>query len=285
MTRPWSALGAVRRLPEARSHTVLCAEPDELCPTVASWVDHELAAGSKVLYKGWFLANEADRWGWLGHGARADARARGQLEMASLASMLERCQGTTEELWQLQRREVEDALREGWPSVAMTQESTHRRLDDGAGIAEFSRRERGYDRLALLWPLKTLCQLSLGEERAVAVEESLVVHHRDIVASTWTTSVVAGRWQVAGELDVAERDRFRAAVRGALLACMNRDVHIDLGAVRFLDSSCAEVLIDAARATVPRHRFVLHRTPALAAEMLALLGIGPEAIVLRDGDG
>jgi anti-anti-sigma regulatory factor len=261
---------------------VLCADGEQLRAGVAAWVDHELARGSKVLYKGWFAPERSNEWGWLGQGPRVAARGRGQLETLSLPDVLERCEGRSEGLWALQRREVEDALGAGWPSVAMTHETTRRHLDEESDIAAFVQRERGYDRLARWWPVNTLCQLSPAEEQTIAVRESLAFHHRDLVTDRWSASMGAGAWRVCGELDVAEREHFRAAVRGVLLARVNDEVHIDLGAVRVLDSTCADVLVDAARATVPRRRFVLHHTSSLAATMLRLRGLSPDAVILRD---
>jgi anti-anti-sigma factor len=164
----------------------------------------------------------------------------------------------------------------------MTQETTRRHLDAQSDLAEFVREERGYDRLARWWPVNTLCQLSPAEEHATAVRESLAIHHRDLVAGRWSATTAAGAWRVSGELDIADREHFRAAVRGVLLARANHEVHIDLVGVEFLDSTCADVLVDAARATVPRHRFVLHHTSSLAATMLRLRGLSADAVILRD---
>lgn len=270
----------LRRRPGSRSHTLLCGGTEDVHTGTAAWVRHELVGGSKVLYKGWLADDRLDAGHWL-HGPVVDAALdRGQLTVLGFATVVDRCGGTTEGLARLQAREVRDALHDGWPTVAMVQETTGRALADEAEIAEFARQERGYDRLARLWPLNTLCQLDLDAERPVAVRESVAVHHDDVVAPSWSGATVAGRWHLAGELDLAGRDQLRAALRGVLVAHANRDVHLDLARVTFLDSACAEVFVDAARATVPRRRFVLHGTPALAAEMLRLVGISPEATVL-----
>lgn len=281
------AVGGVRRPAGSRAHTLLWAHTDALRRGAAAWVDHELASGSKVYYKGWLPDDRLDRDHWLladpARSTTADALRRGQLEVMGFPAVIERCGGTTEGLHRLQEQELRAALGSGWSTVAMTQETTYRELGTDAEIAEFTAQEHGYDRLARLWPLNTLCQLWVDVEREVAITESLAVHHRDLVGQAWSTSTVAGRWHVVGELDLAERGRFRAALRGHL-DVSRRDVHLDLGRVTFMDASCAQVLVEASDHRGVGARFVLHRTPPLVAELLALVGAGPGVTVLSGSD-
>lgn len=256
------------------SHTLLVAATDHAQHAgAAAWVDHELAAGAKVYYKGWAAVSPETHW-LTGHEGSRRARAAvgsGQLEFLDFPTVIELCGGTTEGLWRLQADEVERGLDEGWGRIAMAQESPHRPMsdgDDGDEAAELAAQESGYDRLAERRPLRVLCQLTLDEENPAAVRATTTAHHRDIVDVGWSARVEAGRWCPAGVLDVAVAGRFAAALRGALRdpgPAISPELHVDLTEVGFLDVAAARAFRDVA----------VERRPPGAALRIVLHGTGP----------
>lgn len=272
----WEGLGDVRRARGSGAHTLLAGDADQVRASTAEWVGHELSGGAKVLYKGWFGDDREPVGHWLfgpgGVPAAPAALGCGQLELLDFRTVVERCGGSTEGLFRWQSHEVRTAVTAGWTSVAMTQESTHRPLADGREAAEFVEQEQGYGRLAERWPLNTLCQLTVAEERPAAVRASVAVHHGDVAAGGWSARTEDGRWHLSGDLDVAVASEFGAAVEGAFRAVAGR-LHVDLGSVSFLDSACAQVLLLAARSAPRRRRLVLHRASEVVRELLAAVGL------------
>lgn len=277
---PWEGQEDIRRAPGSGSHALLMAPAETLRAGAASWVGRELAGGSKVLYKGWLGEGQRPEQHWIagpwGAPGGPEAFASGQLRFTDFPTVVERCGGTTEGLFRLQLDELEQAFDEGWPTVAMTQESSGRPMLDAAEAAEFAGQERAYDLIGSRWPVNTLCQLALLEERDTAVWESMAVHHRDLVAGQWSARSVDGCWYLSGELDVHVAREFGAAVHGALRSAWRfpdrPDLDIDLAGVTFMDVASAQIMMLAARSTARHQRMRLHRVPPVLQEVLAVIG-------------
>jgi ABC-type transporter Mla MlaB component len=253
----------------------------------AAWVDRELAFGAKVYYKGWLGDDARVETHWIAgpEGTRRtrEALRSGQLEFLDFPALVERCEGTTEGLLRVQVEELERALAEGWPSVAMTQESSRRELVDDAEAAEFARQECGYDSLVARAPLRVLCQLDTSVENEVHVFKSLGVHHRRVVDVGWEVALDDGRWRIRGDLDAHVASRFGGALAGALRdKVTGDDLHIDLAEVGFVDVACAQLLVHAARAEPESRRVVLHDPPRLLRRLLDVLQ-RPASLVVVDG--
>lgn len=254
----------------------------------AAWLDRELAFGAKVFYKGWLGDDNRIEKHWIA-GPEASRRTRealrsGQLEFLDFPTLIDRCEGTTEGLHRLQAEELHRALGEGWPSVAMTQESSRRRLVDDVEVAEFARQEGGYDTLTADAPLRVLCQLTTAVENDVHVFESLGVHHRFVADVGWGALLEDGRWRLRGDLDAHVARRFGGALAGALRdKGTGADLHLDLADVGFVDVACAQLLVLAARSEPAGRRIVLHEPPRLLRRLLDVLG-RPASVVIEDGD-
>ncbi|MDT7742090.1 MAG: hypothetical protein QOE59_1168 [Actinomycetota bacterium] len=254
----------------------------------SAWVDRELAFGAKVYYKGWLGDDGRVEKHWIAgpEGTRRtrEALRSGQLEFLDFPALVERCEGTTEGLHRVQTEELERALSEGWPSVAMTQESPRRELVDENEIAEFARQEGGYDTLVARAPLRVLCQLDTSVENEVHVFKSLGVHHRHVVDVGWDVALDDGRWRLRGDLDAHIARRFGGALAGALRdKVTGDDLHVDLAEVGFVDVACAQLLVHAARAEPESRHVVLHDPPRLLRRLLDVLQ-RPASLVVVDGD-
>ncbi len=258
----------------------------------AAWVDRELAFGAKVFYKGWLGDDGRVEKHWIAgpEGTRRtrEALRSGQLEFLDFPTLIERCSaspdGLTAGLHRIQAEELQRAIGEGWPSVAMTQESSRRELADDAEVAEFARQEGGYDRLVAAAPVRVLCQLNTAVENEVHVFESLGVHHRHVVDVGWDAALDDGRWHLRGDLDAHVARRFGGALAGALREkATGGDLHVDLAQVGFVDVACAQLLVHAARAEPEGRRIVLHDPPRLLRRLLDVLQ-APADIVVVDGD-
>lgn len=250
---------------EPGTHRLVVADTGRLVRMqAAQWVGHELARGSKVYYKGW-PANGGTTQPWIagpdGAAGAREALRSGQLEFADFPTVIERCGGTTDGLFRLQSDECARAVDEGWPSVAMSQESAHRPMADQAEAAELARQEGGYDVLATRWPLRTLCQLAVDEENPGAAWETATVHFREIVDGHWSAGVIGGRWHLYGILDAPVAQRFSAALHGALRSARGTPgLEIDLSAVESMDFACAQILMLHARSMSRELRLVLYGT-------------------------
>jgi anti-anti-sigma regulatory factor len=251
----------------ATPHTLLVADTVEQGRRgTASWVERELAHGSKVYYKGWLHEGQRLDQHWITgpagpRGAR-DALASGQLEFLDFLSLIERYGATSDGVLTLYRSEVERALEDMWPTVAMTQESPELPMAEAAQVAEYTSWEAGFDGLTERWPVRMLCQLTVPVENDTAVWETVAVHHRDVVDGFWAASGCGDRWRPHGDLDAHVARRFGAAVNGALRAARERedgpDLHLDLTAIDFMDVACAEILMLAARSAPGGQQIVLH---------------------------
>lgn len=251
----------------ATAHTLLVADTvDQGRRGTSSWVERELALGSKIYYKGWLPDGQRPDQHWISgpagpRGAR-DALVSGQLEFLDLPTAVERSGATADGVVKLYREEVERALDDMWPSVAMTQESPELPMADAAQVSEYTTWEAGFDALAAQWPVRLLCQLCVPVENDTAVWETVATHHRDLVDGFWAATDSSGTWRPRGDLDAHVARRFGAAVNGALCAARARedgpDLHLDLSAVDFMDVACAEILMLAARSAPADQHLVLH---------------------------
>lgn len=202
-----------------RVHTLLVSESGRHLRTgVARWLDDELTAGAKVLYKGWLDHGTVERH-WLvgprGPRAARAALATGQLAFLDIPGVVERTGGSADGLLALHREEIDAALAEGWSRVALSGESPRRPMADGEA-EQLRRHEAGLTDLVAAGPVTTLCQLSVGEENDTAVWETVGAHHRDLVDGAWSASEVDGAWLVAGELDAHVARRFAAALHATV---------------------------------------------------------------------
>lgn len=266
----------------ASRHTLLVADAVEQGRRgTAAWVERELAHGSKVFYKGWLPEGRRPDQHWVTgpagpRGAR-EALTSGQLEFLDYPSLVARHGVSAESVLALYREEIERALDDHWPTVAMTQESPALPMAHDAGVvAEYATWEAGFDALVERWPVRMLCQLTVPDEDDTAVWESVAVHHRDVVDGVWSGGGLCGRWQPRGDLDAHVARRFGAAVHGALRAARARDdgpdLHLDLSAVDFMDVACAQILMLAARSAPAEQHVVLHGGPRFLRRLFDSVG-------------
>ncbi|MFC5142562.1 STAS domain-containing protein [Actinomycetospora rhizophila] len=247
----------------------------------ASWVERELSLGSKVFYKGWPPSGGRADQHWLTgpagpRGAR-DALSTGQLEFLDFPTLVERSGATADGVLAVYRGEVERALDDLWPTVAMTQESPELPMADDAGlVSEYARWESGFDDLTHRWPVRMLCQLCAATESERSVWETVAVHHRDVVDGFWSATADDGHWQPRGDLDARVARRFGAAVHGALRTAREGehgpDLHLDLSGIDFMDVACAEILMLAARSAPAGQHVVLHGGPRFLRRLFDAVG-------------
>jgi anti-anti-sigma regulatory factor len=245
----------------------------------AGWLEEQLTDGAKVFYKARPRGWDGGDPGWLlgaGGAPRAPrALATGQLEILDFAAVVDVAGGTTAGLHRLLTDEAARGLAEGWPRVAMCQESPGRAMADDAEIAEFTAQEACYDQLGAQWPVTTLCQLTLDWESPAALWETAALHCGGILDTHWGASWAAGHWQLRGELDITAVPRFAAALHGALRA--RRDaggdptLHIDASGIEFFDLACAQTVMLAAHAAARRQLIVVHHGDALR-DAIAVVG-------------
>ncbi|MEJ2890786.1 STAS domain-containing protein [Actinomycetospora aeridis] len=253
--------------PQSR-HTLLVADAvDQGRRGASTWVEQELSLGSKVFYKGWVPAGQRADQHWITgpagpRGAR-DALVTGQLEFLDLPTVVERSGATAGGVLELYADEVERALGDLWPTVAMTQESPELPMADHPDlVAEYARWEAGFEDLTRRLPVRMLCQLCVAAENETAVWETVAVHHGDVVDGFWSAARDDGHWAPSGDLDAHVARRFGAAVHGAMRAARDRadgpDLHLDLSGVDFMDVACADILMLAARSAPLDQHLVLH---------------------------
>ncbi|MCD2192051.1 STAS domain-containing protein [Actinomycetospora endophytica] len=274
--------GRLVERPEVHSLLVSETTPDQRVGA-AAWVDEQLAAGAKVFYKSrpcdW--GGDDPRWlvGPAGSSCARWAFRTGQLEIRDFAEVIDLAGGTTRGLRELQAAEVARGLDEGWPRLAMSQESASRPLADDAEIAEYAEQEAGYDELARRWPLTTLCQLTLAHESSPAAWEIAGLHSGDIVDHQWSAAWSDGRWHVRGELDVTVVGRFSAALDGALRQCLHSEddptLRIDASGIEFLDVGSAQSLMLAGYAAARRQRIVVHGARDSVRNVVTAVGRPP----------
>jgi anti-anti-sigma regulatory factor len=267
----------------ASPHTLLVADSvDQGRRGTASWVERELAHGSKVYYKGWLPDGRRVDQHWITgpagpRGAR-EALVSGQLEFLDYPTLVEQHGVSAEGVLGLYEQEVERALDDQWPTVAMTQESPRLPLADQDLVKEYTTWESGFDDLAARRPVRLLCQLTVPDEDETAVWETVAVHHRDVVDGFWAGTQDACRWRPQGDLDAHVARRFGAAVHGALRAARRRDdghLHLDLSAVDFMDVACAQILMLAARSAPSGQHLVLHGGPRFLRRLFDAVGRPP----------
>lgn len=266
-------------------HTLLVTDGvDQGRRGAASWVERELSLGSKVFYKGWLPDDGRRDQHWLTgpagpRGAR-DALSTGQLEFLDFPTLVERSGATADGVLAVYRGEVERALDELWPTVAMTQESPELPMAENAGlVAEYGVWEAGFEDITQRWPVRMLCQLCVTTETERSVWETVAVHHRDVVDGFWSATSDEGCWQPRGDLDAHVARRFGAAVHGALRTARaddrGPDLHLDLSGVDFMDVACAEILMLAARSAPAEQHVVLHGGPRFLRRLFDAVGRPP----------
>jgi anti-anti-sigma regulatory factor len=244
----------------------------------AAWVERELAYGSKVYYKGWLSGGQRPHWITGPAGARGarDALVTGQLEFLDFPTLIDRGGGTADGLYALLSDEVERALDDQWPTMAMTQESPRLPMADEGQVSEYTAQEAGFDVLAERWPVRVLCQLSVPDENDTAVWETVAVHYRHVVDAVWSATGGSACWQPRGDLDAHVARRFGAAVHGALRAARGSedgpDLHLDLSAVEFMDVACAKILMLAARSAPRDQHVVLYGGPRSLRRLFDAVG-------------
>src|SRR5919198_3402173 len=77
--------------------------------------------------------------------------------------------------------------------------------------------------------------------------------------------------RIEGELDLATVDRFRSSL--AAMVREGGDIFLDVGDMRFMDSSGAQVLIRALRDLADRGRLVLARPQRTVLRLVRLMGL------------
>lgn len=268
-------------LEEPGAHRLLVADTDDQRRTrAAAWVAHQLARGTKIYYKGRLPEGHQPHQHWLtgptGAPGAHHALTTGQLEFLDFPTVLQRSHGTTEGLRQLLTDECERAIADGWPTIAMSQESPHHPMTDTTDTTGFTDQEHTFDTLATHWPLTTLCQLTTTEETPTATWETNALHYRHITDVHWSGHYHHHRWHLHGALDAHIAMRFSAALCGALAAARSSprgpDLHIDLSAVDLVDFACAQVLVLNGVSASHRQRVVLHHATSFVRHTIIAAG-------------
>jgi anti-anti-sigma factor len=210
---------------------------------VAAWLRRGLELSAKILYTE--PPDEPSGRSLTGllqdHPGAAEAAERGQIQV------IQADRTAYDPRWQASV--VEDALRQGYPSVRWSAEAaTAWSVMPRRRHAEI---ERMTDRLCETLPVSVMCQYSAGRSMQVLGPVSMM-HGAGLKERLCQAAPFDGGLAVSGEVDASNHDILRALLQAATAATDRDSFAVDLSALDFLDVRGARALM-AGTATYRRH--------------------------------
>lgn len=223
------------RRPDCEGHLLLLYHEESYRRTgVAAWLRRGLELGAKILYieppdelsarsLSGLLQDQPDA---------GEAVERGQIQVVPADRT------AYDPLWQASV--VEDALRQGYPSVRWSAEATTAwSVMPRNRHADF---ERTTDRLCQSLPVSVMCQYPARESIEVLGPVSSV-HASGLRERLFQAAPFEGGLAVSGEVDASNHDILRALLQAATAATDRDSFVVDLSGLDFLDVRGARALM------------------------------------------
>lgn len=252
-------------------HSLLVpASPDRDRSAVAAWIAEAVGRREKVLYK---HAPVEDAAVVLARslpevGVDPAVLATGQVLLADTTDLRAETGGRHEALCALHRRQLDDAIREGFAGLAMTGDAAAM-LTIARDERELAGYERGLERLAVEDGVRSLCRYTADQRRAL-LDDMLAVHYRDVADDVWSVEVVDQRLFVRGELDFSNARRLTPVVRAALDDGVRT---LDASELVFCDVAGIRALVSAVDSRYPdKPPLTVTGADGVLASMLTLTG-------------
>ncbi|MFG1798389.1 STAS domain-containing protein [Nocardia sp. NPDC049149] len=105
-----------------------------------------------------------------------------------------------------------------------------------------------------------------GKDRSSRESRGGRLRSNSVSLQTYSSSAPPGL-RCVGQVDLTTRDAWKTALAG--LPDANREIHLDLSELSFIDSHGTLLLVAAARAGSGERRFVLHNPPEMMLRILA----------------
>lgn len=177
---------------------------------------------------------------------------------------------------------VEDALRQGYPSVRLSAEATTAwSVIPRARHAEV---ERTTDRMCQSLPVSVMCQYPARDSMEVLGPAS-TVHGSGLRERLFQAVPFEGGLAVAGEVDTSNHEILRALLQAATAATDRDPFVVDLNGLDFLDVRGIGALMAGTAAYRSRGGHVRLQAPQPVVDrLIRLLGIDRSRGVLTEGD-
>jgi anti-anti-sigma factor len=263
------------RQPGLEGHVLLLYRDESYRRTgVAAWLRRGLELGAKILYiepPGEFPARSLS--GLLQDQLEAgEAVERGQIQVVAADRT------AYDPRWQASV--VEEALRQGYPSVRWSAEAT-----TAWSVIPRNRHatvERMTDQLCQSLPVSVMCQYPASESMKVLGPVSMV-HGSGLRERLFQAAPFVGGLAVSGEVDASNHDILRALLQAATAATDRDSFVVDLSGLDFLDVRGARAVM-AGTAAYRRHGQVRLVAPKPGVDrLLRLLAFDRSRGVLMDG--
>ncbi len=262
------------------------SDPEERLDIVAAFVRAGLDQGHKVLCLTDSVPPESLPGELEQRAVSAlDAIHRGQLWVSgSEGTWLADGQPSADRMLDLLARQLDLAAREGYPVLRMTADMCWANRPV-AGADQLLAFESALESLFEDGRLAAICQYDRDRFDAVTLAFAASAHPITVAATVYHEDPILRICRqhsppgvrVAGELDFAHAEALRQAVTEALR--IDRDVHVNLVQLRYIDAACTAIIVQAAASLPPDRRMVV-TCNGLVHEMFTLLGTG-EAGSLR----
>ena len=265
------------RRPDCEGHLLLLYHEESYRRTgVAAWLRRGLELGAKILYieppgelparaLSGLIQDQPDA---------GEAVERGQIQVI-LADRT-----AYDPVWQASV--VEEALRQGYPSVRLSAEATTAwSVMPRARHAEV---ERTIDQMCQSLPVSVMCQYPASDSMEVLGPVS-TVHGSGLRERLFEAVPFEGGLAVAGEVDVSNHAVLRALLQAATAATDRDPFVVDLKGLDFLDVRGIGALMTGTAAYRNRGGHVLlHAAQPVVDRVIRLLGIDRSRGVLTEGD-
>lgn len=263
--------------PDGEGHLLLLYHEESYRRTgVAAWLRRGLELGAKILYIE--LPDElADR---ALSGLIQDQPDAGEAVERGQIRVIPADRTAYDPVWQASV--VEDALRQGYPSVRLSAEATTAwSVMPRARHAEV---ERTTDQMCQSVPVSVMCQYPARGSMEVLGPVS-TVHGSGLRERLFQAVPFEGGLAVAGEVDTSNHDILRALLQAATAATDRDPFVVDLNGLDFLDVRGVGALMAGTAAFRSRGGHVRLQAPQPVVDrLIRLLGIDRSRGVLTEGD-
>jgi anti-anti-sigma regulatory factor len=256
------------------------SDPDERLDIVAAFVQAGLDQGHKVLCLTESVPPELfPRELQTREVSALEAIRRGQLSVqGNDRSWLAGGEASAQQMMDLLGRQLDQAAQEGYPVLRMTADMCWASRPV-AGTDQLLAFESGVESLFADGRLAAICQYDREAFDPVTLAFAASSHPLSVTATAYHEDPILRICRqhsppgirMAGEIDFTGADPLTQAVLEAIR--LDKDIHINLAQLRYIDAACASIIIQAA-ATLPPDRCVTVVCRGLVHEMFALLGAG-----------